>query len=458
VRHSIIDIRNIAINTPTTPATPSRRVISPAAATHSMRGRNLRGSAAGLGLTVLCLACGPAWAAVAPPLGVAEQFAVLGHSAVTGATGAGVVVEGDVGSSPTATISNFPPSSAVVPYSVHFSNDGVVQQAHTDAVAAYAALASQGTGTVLPDNLATVGALTPGVYSFVTGTPDLPASATLTLNGSGIFVFNVTNALTANVLSNVVGTANPCQVFWRVGSSATLNGTRFMGTVIADASVTVGAGANVAGRTLAGTGATGAVTIAGSGGNTVGGCSVPTVVPPVGGVGLGKAFLPVAIGGAGEVSILSIVLSNNNAGVATLTSPLTDVLPSGMVVAAIPNAATTCGSGGIGGGGGTAVAGANTVSLATNSTIPGGTPGVCTLTVDVTVDGAAGGTYVNTLAIGALQTSTGNANPANAAPASATLVVAGPPVAMPTLSGLALGGLAALLALAGLMAMRRATR
>ena len=142
------------------------------------------------------------------------------------------------------------------------------------------ALLIQGPGTVLPDNLATVGALGPGIYSFVTGAPDLPASATLTLNGAGVFVFNVGSSLTANVLSNVVGTANPCNIFWRVGSSATLNGTNFRGSVIADASITVGSGANLAGRALAGTGATGAVTMAGSGGNTIGGCSttpVPTL-------------------------------------------------------------------------------------------------------------------------------------------------------------------------------------
>jgi hypothetical protein len=195
-------------------------------------------------------------AQVAPPLGAAQQFGVLGNSAVTGATGSGVLVTGDVGSSPTPTISNFPPSSAQLPFVVHNTNDGVVQQAHLDAIAAYTNLQIQGPGTVLPDNLATVGALSPGIYSFVTGAPDLPASATLTLNGAGVFIFNVGSSLTANVLSNVVGTANPCNIFWRIGSSATLNGNTFKGTVIANASITVGAGANLAGRALAGTGAT----------------------------------------------------------------------------------------------------------------------------------------------------------------------------------------------------------
>jgi Ice-binding-like len=242
-----------------------------------MSGKRLN-VAACLGFVVLLCVPSTTWAQVAPPLGTAAQFGVLGHSAVTGSTGSGTLITGDVGSSPTPTISNFPPSIAVLPFIVHFTNDGVVQQAHTDAIAAYNALLIQGPGTVLPDNLATVGALTPGIYSFTTGAPDLPASSTLTLNGNtGIFVFNVGSSLTMNVLSNVVGSANPCNIYWRVGSSATLNGTNFMGTVIADASITLGSGANLAGRALAGTGATGAVTMAGSGGNTIGGCSAAPV-------------------------------------------------------------------------------------------------------------------------------------------------------------------------------------
>jgi hypothetical protein len=219
---------------------------------------------------------------VAPPLGTAQQFGALGNSAVTGATGTGVVVTGDVGSSPTATISNFPPSTAMAPFIVHTLNDLVVQDARLDANAAYTHLLGQGAGSELADDLSGV-TLGPGIYSFETGAADLPASSTLTLNGDSddIFVFNVGSSLTANVLSNVVGTANPCNIYWRVGSSATLNGSTFRGTVIADASITLGDGANLTGRAWAGTGATGAVTMAGDGGNTIGGCSIapPQPVP-----------------------------------------------------------------------------------------------------------------------------------------------------------------------------------
>ncbi len=241
-----------------------------------------------------------ALAQTAPTLGVAQQFSVLGNSGVTGSTGAGTVVNGDVGSSPTASITNFPPSSVTPPFTLHLTNDLTVQQAHTDAIAAYNSLAAQGPGTVLPAQL-NGAVLTSGIYSFAGGAADLAALGTLTLNGPGVFVFQVDSALTANVGSNVVGTADPCNVFWRVGTSATLNGINFWGNVIADASITVGSGSNVTGRVLAGTGPTGAVTMAGAGGNTIGGCAtggVPVQAIPALGL-FGMALLVVLLTAAG---------------------------------------------------------------------------------------------------------------------------------------------------------------
>jgi hypothetical protein len=250
-----------------------------------------------VGLAVLLQ--GSALAQTAPPLGLLQQFSVLGNSGVTGSTGAGTVVNGDVGSSPTASITNFPPSSVTPPFTLHLTNDSTVQQAHADAVAAYNFLAAEGPGTVLPAQL-NGAVLTSGIYSFAGGAADLAALGTLTLNGPGVFIFQVDSALTANVGSNVIGTADPCSVFWRVGTSATLNGVSFRGNVIAGASVTVGSGSNVTGRATAGTGPTGAVTMAGAGGNTIGGCSAVVPVTAVPALGLaGMAMLSVLLAGAG---------------------------------------------------------------------------------------------------------------------------------------------------------------
>jgi hypothetical protein len=210
-----------------------------------------------------------ALAQIAPPLGTAAAFGALGNSGIVGSAGLGTVVAGEVGSSPNPSVTNFPPSRTVPPFTVHTANDFVVQQARTDAIASYVALDAQ-PGAVINDNLSTVGILLPGVYEL--GAADLPNGTALTLNGAGIFIFNVASTLTMNTNSVVGGTANPCNIYWRVGTSATLNGVTMLGTVIADASITLGPG-NLVGRALAGTGATGAVTMP-TGGNTIGGCSV----------------------------------------------------------------------------------------------------------------------------------------------------------------------------------------
>jgi hypothetical protein len=233
---------------------------------------------AAAGVAVLLGDVSAARAQVTPPLGAVQQFSALGNSGVTGSTGVGTAVAGDVGSSPTASVTNFPPSTVSPPFILHLTNDLSVQQAHADAVTAYNFLAAQGPGTVLAAQLDGA-VLTSGIYSFAGGAADLAALGTLTLNGPGVFVFQVDSALTANVGSNVIGSADPCSVFWRVGTSATLNGIVVLGNVIAGASITVGDGSGVNGRVIAGTGPTGAVTMAGAGGNAVGGCASLPITP-----------------------------------------------------------------------------------------------------------------------------------------------------------------------------------
>lgn len=331
-------------------------------------------------------------AQVAPNLGTAHRFGALGDSGVTGSAGAGTVVNGDVGSFPTATITNFPPSTVGAGFTLHPAANATVQQAQTDAKSAYDFLAAQG-GSAIPNALG--GTLGPGVYSV--GAADLAASTTLTLNGSGIFIFNVASSLTMNGSSVVNGSADPCNIYWRVGTSATLNGTQFRGTVIADASITLGGG-SVSGRLLAGTGATGAVTMT-TGGSTIGGCSTAPAVPTI-----SKAFSPTSIANNG-VSRLTITVGNTNSSSISLFAALVDTFPAGVVLSATPNPVTTCG------GAVTATAGANSVTLANGSSVAAGG---CTIAVNVT---APTGVYVNTIAAGALQTNVGN----NAAPATATL-------------------------------------
>ena len=232
------------------------------------------------------------------PLGTIQQFSVLGNSGVTGAGGAGTVVTGDVGSSPTATIVNFPPSTVAGGFTLHLANDAAVQQARIDAITAYNYLNGLGPGTVIAAQLdaAVLTSLIVGqaeIFSSATGAFDLAATGTLTLNGPGIFIFQVDTALTMNVNSNVVGTADPCNIYWRIGTSGTLNGITTRGNFFSDASITVGSGSNVAGRTIAGVGATGSVTMAGAGGNTIGSCAS---LAPVTGYQIDVTYTPQTTG------------------------------------------------------------------------------------------------------------------------------------------------------------------
>jgi hypothetical protein len=120
---------------------------------------------------------------------------------------------------------------------------------------------------------------------------------------------------------------------------------------------------------------------------------------------LNKSFGPASITVGGS-STLTLILTNPNATVANLTAPLTDTLPSGVAISG--SGSTTCG------GTVTAPAGGSTVTL-TGGWIPAN--GSCTVTVDVTAPGV--GSFFNTLAAGALQTSNGNSS----GPAIATLAV-----------------------------------
>jgi hypothetical protein len=80
----------------------------------------------------------------------------------------------------------------------------------------------------------------------------------LTLNGSGVYIFKMGTTLTTASKSSVVLAkgATPGNVFWQVGSSATLGiNTAFVGSILANISDTVTSGASVTGRVFALTGA-----------------------------------------------------------------------------------------------------------------------------------------------------------------------------------------------------------
>jgi type VI secretion system secreted protein VgrG len=218
--------------------------------------KNIRLPALSFGLAAIVVLIWPATALAAtnPGLLTAGDFAVLagttitntGPSWITGAIGAGAA-----GIAP----GSFPPGTA----GPQHVNDGVYTTAETDLTNAYANAVQPCTTDYSGVNLGGL-TLVPGVYCQTTA-PTL--TGTLTLNGSGIYIFLIgttaapTTLVTANSASVVlINGAQPCQIFWRVTSSATIApSTAFEGTIMANIGIQMQTGATLFGRALARTAA-----------------------------------------------------------------------------------------------------------------------------------------------------------------------------------------------------------
>jgi len=365
-----------------------------------------------VGFAALVYGASPALAAAtAPDLGAAESYGILAGSTVTN-TG-NTVVNGWVGLFPGSAITGFPPG--IVNGETHAA-DAAALQAKNALTAAYINLGNQPCdfGPFGPTDLASK-ELVPGVYCY---SSTLSNTGALTLNGGGnnnaVWIFKIGSALNTGPGSTVtvINGGQDCNVFWQVGSSATLDTTTmFVGTILADASISLNNEANISGRALA---STGAVTLINNE-ITPSMCAEQTPKPT-----LNKSFSP-AIINTGGVSTLTIKLSNPSTSDATLTAQLIDILPTGVTIASTPNAGTTCG----GTATVSAIAGETDVALSSGSIIPAAidtTPGTCTVKVDVTAE--TGDSYINTLPANALKTSNGN----NSIPAIATLNVTSQPL------------------------------
>jgi hypothetical protein len=195
----------------------------------------------------------------AVPLQSAGTFKILAGSTVTN-TGLTTITGGDLGLSPGTAVTGFPPGVLTPPAAMHVGPASTAAQAQLDLTAAYnfAAGILLPAPQVLPGDLNGL-TLTAGTYK-TSSTTMIPVGGTLTLTGSAsdVFVFQIGSTLTTGTGSQVVlsGGVLASNVFWQVGSSATLGVTSiFKGTIMALTSITLDTGASLQGRALARNGA-----------------------------------------------------------------------------------------------------------------------------------------------------------------------------------------------------------
>jgi hypothetical protein len=184
-------------------------------------------------------------------LGSANLFAVLGGTTITNSGPSSI--NGNVGLWSGTTVTGFPPG--IVSGAIDTANASAMQ-AQMDLTSAYNVAAAQPCGGVLTGQNLGGQTLTAGVYCFASSAQ---LNGTLILNAQGnanaVFIFEIGGALTTLSSSQVTiingGTGN--NVFWQVGSSATLGtSSQFAGNILALSNITLDAGADIScGRALA---------------------------------------------------------------------------------------------------------------------------------------------------------------------------------------------------------------
>lgn len=204
------------------------------------------------------------------PLLTAEDFAVLAYSKIADAGGASTIT-GDVGLYPTtgAAIGLLPAQVDGTIYAIDagpfVTAPALLNQAKIDLSGAYDYAFAQmpTTPSYGPTDKALDGKiLIPGVYNFGhAATANLTETLTLDAQSdpNAVWIFQATSDLITGSGSKVLfkdGVGSPCNVYWVVGSSATLGtGTEFVGTIMALTSIGLDTGATLDGRALAENGA-----------------------------------------------------------------------------------------------------------------------------------------------------------------------------------------------------------
>ncbi|HEX2897261.1 MAG TPA: ice-binding family protein, partial [candidate division Zixibacteria bacterium] len=185
----------------------------------------------------------------------AAAFVVLAGTTITN-TGVGTDITGDVGLSPGSALVGLPP--AQVTGTIHI-NDAAANQAKSSLTSAYLFLAGLPPGTTVAGN---IGGTTRAPGTYTSSSTLAISSGDLTLDAGGnanaVFIFQVASALTVTSGRQVIlaGSAQAKNVYWQIGSAATLGTTSaFQGNILALDAVTMATGASLNGRVFARNGA-----------------------------------------------------------------------------------------------------------------------------------------------------------------------------------------------------------
>lgn len=188
-------------------------------------------------------------------LGTAANFAILAGAGVTN-TGPSILT-GDVGSFPTATMVGFPPGTVIG--TLYTVASPVVEKAKADLLIAFNEAQSRSLNAIsLPGQIGGL-TLAPGLYvnSTSSGISGTGANGILTLDAGGnanaVWIFKMGSTLITGPGTSIVlaGNAQAKNIYWSVGSSATLGtNSSFYGNILADQSITLNTGATLIGRAL----------------------------------------------------------------------------------------------------------------------------------------------------------------------------------------------------------------
>ncbi|MBK1815071.1 DUF3494 domain-containing protein [Luteolibacter yonseiensis] len=197
-------------------------------------------------------------------LGSAASYAVLAGSGITiaGPANSSTII-GNIGSHATVSITGLENLNLV---GTNHAGNSITQAAKADLQTAYTDAAGRSfDGAAFADGHVLTGIMTTGVYH---GSGSFALNGILTLDAQGdpdaVWIFQMTSTFDVGSAGQValLNGAQASNVFWQVGSSATLGtGARLAGTILAAQSISMNTGAVINGRALA---SAGAVTMGGS--------------------------------------------------------------------------------------------------------------------------------------------------------------------------------------------------